>query len=94
MGVVRVEHHKRYTDDNKVTDKVLDHNRKWPRMSSRGKRRSYRGRGNTRGNYNYKYRDQRYRNVPFLGNPSQYQYYQKSSYQKPKSTATETTTKK
>ena len=25
------------TDDNKVTDKVLDHNRKWPRMSSRGK---------------------------------------------------------
>jgi len=36
------------TDDNKVTDKVLDHNRK---MSSRGKRGSYRGRGNTRGNY-------------------------------------------
>lgn len=82
------------TDDNKVTDKVLDHNRKWPRMSSRGKRGSYRGRGNTRGNYNYKYRDQGYRNVPFLGNSSQYQYYQKSSYQKPKSTATETTTKK
>ena len=40
------------TDDNKVTDKVLDHNRKWPRMS-------YRGRGNTRGNYNYKYRIQK-----------------------------------
>ena len=49
------------TDDNELTDKVLDHNRKWPRMSSRGKRGSYRGRGNTRGNYNYKYRDQGYR---------------------------------
>ena len=35
------------TDDNKVTDKVLDHNRKCPRMSRRGKRGSYRGRGNT-----------------------------------------------
>ena len=35
--MARVEHHKRYTDDKKVTDKVFDHNRKWPRMSSRGK---------------------------------------------------------
>ena len=46
------------TDDDKVKDKVLDHNRKWPRMTRRVKRGSYRCRGNTRGNYNYKHRDQ------------------------------------
>ena len=81
------------TDNNKVTHKLLDQNKKWSR-GARGKRASFRGRGNYRGNYSYRYKSQGNASGSFLGNSSHYQYRNSGYYQKGKTTATETAQKK